>query len=224
MRLHMAYICGPMAGHADLNEPAFRAAAATIRGRGDIPLVPHDIPPHVHVDECAAVYGEKGAQGEGGSEVPHDGGCYLRADLAELLRQGDYVYRLPGWSRSRGAQIECLIARLLHIPIEDAPGAEAGGSPIEALALLADEIRRQDAKWGQQNHPDGTSSVWSVVADRNRKVTDRLAAAGRVTWRHILVEEVTEAIAEQGDQLSDELVQVGAVASQWIAARERRVA
>lgn len=215
------YLCGPMAGRADLNEPAFRATQNAIAASGDVPLVPHDIKPHWHgAQPCAPVYGAPGA------ESGHDGGCYLRADLAALLRLADAVYCLPGWSRSRGAQIEVLIARLLRIPIEYHPDAERGGSAVEVLADVYDEINRQDAKWGDQSgHPDGTAEepvFDTMCADNARRVCQQAFAEGRGTWRHILQEEVAEAYAEAGANLSTELVQVAAVAVQWRAAQARR--
>lgn len=228
----VTYICGPMSGYPDLNEPAFREAALLISAGGGFALVPHDLEAFAHNGDCAPVYGGQGA------EAGHtDGGCYLRGDLGVLLRSADRVYRLPGWSRSRGAQLECLVARLLRIPIEDAPDAEPGGSAIETLSLLVDEIGRQDAKWGPQNHPDGTGPdtypfrntdvnldfrTGSECAEIFRRSCQGSFAGGRGTWRHVLTEEVGEAYAEAGTELSAELVQVAAVAVQWIAARERR--
>lgn len=127
--MSIVYISGGMAGYDGLNEVAFRAAAQTILDRGDAPLVPHDIEPHQHPGrECAPVYGAEAAEGG------HDGGCYLRADLADMLKVADSLYLLPGWSRSRGAQIEVLIARLMHMPIEYHPDAE------QSVSLLCDSV------------------------------------------------------------------------------------
>lgn len=132
--MSIVYISGGMAGYDGLNEVAFRAAAQTILDRGDAPLVPHDIKPHQHPGrECAPVYGAEAAEGG------HDGGCYLRADLADMLKVADSLYLLPGWSRSRGAQIEVLIARLMHISIEYHPDAEHGRS----FATLLAEVERR---------------------------------------------------------------------------------
>ena len=227
------YICGPMAGYPDLNRAAFDEAAALIEARGDRPLVPHDVGVREHADPCPAVYGDTpAAQGD------HDGGCYLRADLAFMVHC-DSLYVLPGWSRSRGAQIEVLLARLLRIPIEHAAGAEQDGSAIADLAGIVDEIRRQDAKWGDQSeHPDGTgpsirpfwmSGATSLslrtapeAADLLRQSCEDAFRDQRGTWRHILLEEVGEALAEDGPDMDVELHQVAAVAVQWVAARARR--
>ena len=190
--MRTVYISGPMAGYPNLGAC-----------------------PGVRVGQ--KVYGD----GRPGS---HDGGCDLRADLAALLRLADAVYCLPGWSRSRGAQIEVLIARLLRIPIDYHPDAERGGSAVEVLADVYDEINRQDAKWGDQSkHPDGTQRPSdALVANWTRQETQDAFAVGRGTWRNILDEEVAEAYAETGPELSTELVQVAAVAVQWRAAQARR--
>ena len=216
--MRTVYISGPMAGYPNMNEPAFRAAEGTIWEGNDEPLTPHDLLPHSHTGACPKVYGD-------GRPGDHDGGCYLRGDLAAMLDKADSLYVLPGWSRSRGAQIEVLIARLLRIPIDYHPDAERGGSAVEVLADVYDEINRQDAKWGDQSsHPDGTHPSRHRQAEANyvRLQCQQAFAEGRGTWRHILDEEVAEAYAETGANLSTELVQVAAVAVQWRAAQARR--
>lgn len=93
---------------------------------------------------------------------------------------------------------------------------------------VLDEIRAerkaQDAKWGEQNHPNGTGGISAHFhADVARNDCNRAAADGRLTWRHILDEEVAEAIAESDPaKLRAELIQVGAVVAAWIEALDRR--
>ena len=130
--MSIVYISGPMAGYPDLNSAAFRAAEHAIWESGREPLNPHDIQPHAHGGRCPVVYGDA-------KPGDHDGGCYLRGDLIAMLRGADTIYMLPGWSRSKGAQIEVLIARLLHMPIEHHPDAEHGGS----FATLLAEVERR---------------------------------------------------------------------------------
>jgi hypothetical protein len=102
------------------------------------------------------------------------------------------------------------------------------------LAAVAAERARQDAQWGEQNHPDGTgarTASWGALVHAETAATDarlrcqRAAKVGDLTWRHILNEEVAEAFAE-GDpaKLRAELVQVAAVAAAWIEAIDRRAA
>ncbi|WP_344144326.1 hypothetical protein, partial [Polymorphospora rubra] len=101
------------------------------------------------------------------------------------------------------------------------------------LAEIAAERARQDAKWGEQNHPDGTGPniVWAFtgpaayVAETARAECDRLHAEGHGTWRDILTEEVAEAYATDSPAaLRAELVQVAAVVVAWVEAIDRRTA
>lgn len=115
--MRRVYVSGPITGYPNLNEHAFREAAGLLCARGDDPLIPHDMQPHSHAGKCPEVYGDR-------TVGDHDGGCYLRADLVAMLEQADVVYRLRGWSQSRGARVECALASLLGIPIEDAPDVE----------------------------------------------------------------------------------------------------
>lgn len=94
-----------------------------------------------------------------------------------------------------------------------------------ALEDVAAERARQRARHGEQRLEDGTGlEPWDEVErDEARLRCDRATLAGRVTWRHVLEEEVAEALAESDpEQLRAELVQVAAVAVQWIEALDRR--
>ena len=95
------------------------------------------------------------------------------------------------------------------------------------LVQVAAERLRQDERWGEQNHPDGTGTARSVVADvaadHARNACEVAFATGNGTWRHILLEEVYEALAEADPQkLRTELIQVAAVATAWVEAIDRR--
>lgn len=94
------------------------------------------------------------------------------------------------------------------------------------LAEVADERARQDAKWGEQNHPDGTGSPARVLdAEAARLECKRQFAEGTGTWLDVLEEEVSEAYAEADpDKLRSELIQVAAVAVAWAEAIDRRTA
>lgn len=89
---------------------------------------------------------------------------------------------------------------------------------------VRDEIERQDEKWREQNHPDGTGAPMDEhIANACRSDVDRATEAGELTWRLILTEEFAEALAETDPtKLRAELVQVAAVAMQWVAAIDRR--
>ncbi|WP_200846949.1 hypothetical protein [Arthrobacter sp. 18067] len=115
--------------------------------------------------------------------------------------------------------------RATRIPIADK-------MPIEIVREIADERVRQHAKWGEQNHPNGTGpTVYQSAAssltnghlrDIAKRQTDRHAAAGVVTFADILIEEVAEALAEDDPaKLRAELIQVAAVAAQWVEKIDR---
>ncbi len=89
------------------------------------------------------------------------------------------------------------------------------------LDLILAERERQRAKWGDQSHlPNGTGGLYREMLRDSAQVDCNLAIdEGNVTWRHILAEEVAEALAESDrDRLRAELVQVAAVCVQWIEA------
>jgi hypothetical protein len=94
-----------------------------------------------------------------------------------------------------------------------------------ALQEVRTELYRQDAKWGEQNHPNGTPGMWrsTTLDPLSRRVACDLAAdKGTVTWAHILTEEVAEALAEEDPSLlRKELIQVAAVAVAWVEKIDR---
>jgi hypothetical protein len=99
----------------------------------------------------------------------------------------------------------------------------AGDPTRRVLAEVAAERRAQDARWGEQNHPDGTHLRWSNLRDTTRSLTDQHAADGDVTWLDIALEEVYEAAAEEDtSKLRVELVQAAAVFTAWVEAIDRR--
>ncbi|MBD3753439.1 MAG: hypothetical protein IE935_13740 [Micrococcales bacterium] len=124
-------------------------------------------------------------------------------------------------------------------------GAASTGSVLDEVAR---ERARQDAKWGEQNHPDGSGPRVSLMSpilgapsdkwgdrvgvhlalmrelrDNAVATTDQRAVTGELTWRDILLEEVFEAFAEEDPaRLRAELIQVAAVATQWVEAIDRR--
>jgi hypothetical protein len=101
----------------------------------------------------------------------------------------------------------------------------------QVLAEIGYERTRQDAKWGEQNHPDGTGPRHLVLdmiptelaMHDARTLCQRYADMGILTWRDILTEEACEALAESDPaRLRAELIQVAAVAVNWIEAIDRR--
>lgn len=102
-----------------------------------------------------------------------------------------------------------------------AEGRRQAAGPV--LAEVVAERLRQDARWGEQNHPDGTNLDNAAWRDYSRRLTQRAADEGRVTWAHILQEEFVEALAEvEPARIRAELIQTAAVAVAWVQAIDRR--
>ncbi|WP_063765253.1 hypothetical protein [Nonomuraea candida] len=98
------------------------------------------------------------------------------------------------------------------------------GSLARVLADVAAERVAQDVRFGMQLLPDGTGGEDATAdSDLARQETDEAARSGKLTWRHILAEEVMEAFAESDPgRLRKELIQVAAVAVKWTQALDRR--
>lgn len=95
----------------------------------------------------------------------------------------------------------------------------------DAVSDVAREMMRQHKLWGQQNHPDGTSSrgLDQDAAESAKQLCQEASSRGQLTWKHILNEEVQEAFAETDlVRLRAELIQVAAVAATWAEAIDRR--
>lgn len=108
-----------------------------------------------------------------------------------------------------------------------------GALTTAVLAELAAERARQTAKHGDQSRlPSGTgrdADLWWLsgsfgrLACTARDTTQAHAESGTVSFADILLEEVFEALAEaEPARLRAELVQVAAVAVQWVEAIDRR--
>ena len=98
-------------------------------------------------------------------------------------------------------------------------------SMITVLKEVVDERNRQDAKWGEQNHPDGTGLPTDrLLATDYRKLCQLRAEQGTLTWSDISREEMAEAYAEsEPTALRYELIQQAAVIIAWIEAIDRRI-
>ncbi|MBE4735745.1 hypothetical protein HW845_12870 [Streptomyces sp. ND05-3B] len=100
------------------------------------------------------------------------------------------------------------------------------GPDARILGEVQAERERQDAKFGEQNHRDGTGTTeQQKQAEAARRWCQDSFESGYGTWSDVLAEEVAEANAERDPALlRAELVQVAAVAVAWIAAIDRRAA
>lgn len=91
----MLYISGKMTGVRDLNRPAFAKAAKVLRNKGFKVLSP----PEFDLDEPASSWE----------------GC-LRRDIKHLVNCVA-IATLPGWKKSRGANLEVHIGKALNMPV-----------------------------------------------------------------------------------------------------------
>lgn len=100
---------------------------------------------------------------------------------------------------------------------------------VDILERILAERRRQDAKWGEQNHKNAHSRDLDQASSRlrrRRELNESNARHGCTNWNDVLLEEVEEAVeqAALGDdeKLTEELVQCAAVIVAWIECIERR--
>lgn len=93
------YIAGPMTGHPEDNSPAFMDAERALIAVGFHVVNPVHLWP----------------------DPENDGASYrdrMRLDIYEMLRC-DGVAQLPGWESSRGAILECHVARELGLHVQE---------------------------------------------------------------------------------------------------------
>lgn len=155
-------------------------------------------------------------EGAGGGTVVVDG-----ADLSNAVSHVEVKASARGTTQVR---LDVNLPALVKLR-----GVEVAGlSTALVLADVNDERLRQIVKWGDdstKDHPDGTGPTIPSLNAREaaQHATDYAAEHGTLTWRHILEEEVYEALAESDpDALEAELVQVAAVAVKWVEALRRR--
>ena len=156
-----------------------------------------------------------------GSETPMH--LLSAADIVQLAERVYALGRMQERTNKPIAPMLTLVSRWL--------GERRSGRrklPVKGLDRVLGEVAReraaQRAKWGVQNHPDGTGSLDADISmDMLRHHCDTRAEIGTITWVNILAEEVAEAFAEtDADKLRNELTQVAAVAVAWIQCIDRR--
>jgi hypothetical protein len=141
----------------------------------------------------------------------------LARTIAETVRDTPVRLGSPDGAADLVAQLTVKVAAYM--------GRELGPD-AKILGEIQAERDRQDERWGEQNHPDGTGSpVQQDIARMCRQACQEAAARGEVTWRLISDEEHAEAMAESDPlKLRAELIQDAAVKVAWIAAIDRRLA
>lgn len=89
------YLAGPMSGLPEFNYPAFNEAAASLRVNGHEVINP--------------------AENDGG-DTSGTWAYYMRQDVQHILNV-EGVAVLPGWRKSKGANLEVVLATALGLPI-----------------------------------------------------------------------------------------------------------
>lgn len=97
---------------------------------------------------------------------------------------------------------------------------------LNTTAEILAERSRQDAKFGaDREQPDGTGDGRATVyVEAMQKIVGRSMEDGSISWAAILLEEVSEALAEKpgSPNLRTELVQIAAVCVAWVENIDRR--
>ena len=107
------------------------------------------------------------------------------------------------------------MTNLNNTPLEHLPQEVS-----DLFVRLADELQRQNVKWGEQNHPMlGGSNAYrksfAVLAAELKRQNALRALTGSIGWDDILREEVYEALeTDNAAHAVYELIQVAAVALQ----------
>ena len=223
------YIFGPMLKyrHEGWNRQRFEEMRATLAAEG------HEV--------CSPMVVDDGLGGPDAVSRNFPASWLWALDLQVIGSCQGIVAVEEDWGDSTGSRIEAYAAMSMRLPIYLYRGGDLVPMPEEdiahailrvfrqealapAVARVAAERRRQEAKWGQQNHPDGTGLPGDqVAADQARQACEDAHHAGKQTYRLILDEEYREALAETDpERLVEELVQVAAVACGWVEAIRRR--
>lgn len=156
------YIAGPMTGYEDYNYPAFHAAAERWRDAGWQVFNPaeHELPT---------------AEQEATLTPDEIRALYMRKDL-EWVMASDAIAVLPGWQKSKGANVEVAVARILNLPVLDALTMEPYSESIldEASRIVGGD-RGKD-----YGHPyddfSRTAALWAALFGHEFTASDVAAA------------------------------------------------
>jgi Domain of unknown function (DUF4406) len=108
------YVCGPMSGIAAHNFPAFDAAARALRRAGHEVITPSELDAPKERARYQADADGLPTAGEWAS--------LLSRDVMVVAGSGlDAVVVLPGWRDSRGARLECFVAKLCGLDVRRYP-------------------------------------------------------------------------------------------------------
>jgi len=92
------YLSGPMTGYPESNYPAFVQATEALRSKGYEVYSPHEYMP-------------------AGTPTPEDLRGAFAAYCRYICEDATHIVALPGWEKSRGANIEVSLGTYLGLPI-----------------------------------------------------------------------------------------------------------
>jgi hypothetical protein len=94
------------------------------------------------------------------------------------------------------------------------------GKLFRIFLEVSRECKKQDEKWGEQNHEMCICKIYKSLQEDIKKLNNSEVK----TWDNILLEEFYEAFAEtEPEKQREEMIQVAAVAVQIIECLERRM-
>jgi hypothetical protein len=109
------YLAGPMSFIPQFNFPLFDSVAAKLREAGHTIVSPAELD-----DERTREIAMASPDGEPDHYEQKGGwtwGDLLARDVKVVADEVDGIVVLPGWSRSRGARLECYVAMLCNKPV-----------------------------------------------------------------------------------------------------------
>lgn len=190
--IEQAYLGGPMRGVEKQNEPAFKAGAKDLRGRGIKIISPIEHEDDIGFDYVSDIY----------TVCPES----LAWDLAQIARPDvDAVIFLPGWEKSEGSKLERHFAHVLSKPVYFYRGEdrelelERVGDPrfhalLEEIGLLHD---RKQMDYGSKIDPFANvraSEEWGIPGwvGGLMRLNDKVHRLKQFAQRGVLANESAE--------------------------------
>lgn len=100
------YLAGPMRGYKDHNFPAFHRKAKELRDKGFRVISPAEMDETIDgINSDGSLKVQYGKDGR--LDIRH----YALRDVNVIIKECDGIYLLKGWTQSKGANAEAMLAR-----------------------------------------------------------------------------------------------------------------